>query len=130
MQDPTPQCCCTQANRQTVRKKYRIQSKTTRWGLTTYSAGLLSHVSGDLQTRHLARLSLVRGDLQTCHTAPHSVLVPRIADKVARRGALPPMNRINPLNHHCGLKSSCCFPPRTKPPPWSQKTEDVTRTVF
>src|SRR6185503_119649 len=80
-------------------------------------------------TRHSARLSRVRGP-PTRHTTPRSVLVSGIAVEAARRDAPPPRNRTKPPDHLRGSKSSRCFPPRTKTPPSSQKTEDVTRAVF
>jgi hypothetical protein len=63
----------------------------------------------ELPTRHSARLTRARGP-PTRRTTPRSRLVPRIAAKVARRGALSPGNQTKPLDHRRSSNHHIAFP--------------------
>ena len=128
MQDPTPQCCCTQLSRPTTRKTPSPEQLNARGPRHFRRWTPLSRARGP-PTHHSARLSRVRGP-PTRHTAPRTGLVLGIAVEAARRSAPPPGTWTKPPDHRRGSKSSRFFPPRTKTPPASQKTEKVTRAVF
>mgnify|MGYP006913713364 CR=1 FL=1 len=127
MQDPTPQCCCTQLSRPTTRKTPSPEQLNAR---------------GPRHFRRWTPLSRARGPDPPLSTPlpcagtsnpPHGT-THRTRLRNCRRGSKKkcpaPGTWTKPPDHRRGSKSSRFFPPHTKTPPASQKTEKVTHAVF